>query len=144
MRLIYHPTGSTLSDYALRQWLAAATAAVDAPPAPGVILDTINPDYPWSLEPEYLADDRETQGGKFYSRVRASRLLGTINFSGIHSSDIPAWRACYAATQGFRLPVVLRLPELNIINAVAPAKVFPLALVSLESWSGSLNVVQWL
>lgn len=142
MRVVYHPSAATLSDLALNQWLIATLAAIDSPPSPSVALELCNPDYPWQFEPEYLADDRETQGGHVHSIVRATRLTGVLNISAVHSSEIPAWRNWYAATVGFRKPFVLRLPDLTVLAAVAPAKKFPLSLVSLEEWAGSLNVVQ--
>lgn len=142
MRVVYHPSGATLSDYALNQWLIATLAAIDNPPSPGVALELCNPDYPWQFELEYLADDRETQGGKTFSRIRTTRLTGVLNMSTVHSSEIPAWRNWYAATVGFRIPFVLRLPDLTVLAAVSPAKKFPLSLVSLEEWAGLLNVVQ--
>jgi hypothetical protein len=144
MRIVYHPDSATMSDYALGQWLSATLAAIDNPPAPGIALDLGNPDYPWSFEPEYLADDRETSGGKCFSRIRATRLQGMLNMSAVHSGELPAWRGWYAATLGFRRPFALRLPELTVLGAVAPVKKFPLALVSLEEWAGQINVVEWL
>ena len=65
---------------------------------------------------------------------------GTLNFSGVHSADIPGWRLWYAATQGFRLPFALELPDGARLIATAPAAAFPLALIDLESWSGSLTL----
>lgn len=142
MRVVYHPNGATLTPYAMSLWLAATVAAIGNPPAPGVALDLGDPDYPWRFETGYLADDRETQGGKTFSRIHATRLQGTLNFSGVPSSELPGWLAWYEATQGFRQTFVLQLPDMTVLRAVAPAIQFPLELVKQERWAGSLNVVE--
>lgn len=147
MHVAYHPNGAALTAYALNLWLTAALAAVPTAPAgeivtvpvPGILLDLGLPNYPWQVETDYLSDDRETQGGKTYSRIRAERRQGRLNFSGVPSCMIDQWRAWHVATRGGRIPFIVQLPDLSAMIAVAPGS-FPLSLVSMERWAGSLAV----
>ena len=140
MRIIYHPAGQTLRPAVLRQMLNAALADMSVPVSPLVALDIGLPDYPYQIGKQYLADDRKTLGGATYSRVVASLSSGALNFSGVHSADIAGWRAWFDATNGFRLPFAVELPDMQRLVATAAADRFPLVLVDHETWDGSLNL----
>ena len=147
MIFIYHPDAAVMTPYALRQWLDSTEAAavtdreITAPPVSGRLLDLGLPDYPWQFEPRHLAEDRETQGGAHFSRLRAIRRQGTLNFSNVPGSVIPHWRAWHVATQGGRLPFLAQLPGLAVLPVLAPGD-FPLSLVRLERWRGALNLIE--
>lgn len=151
MIFIYHPDAATMTAYALRQWLASTLADVlstppadreiTTPPSAGALLDLGLPDYPWQFEPRHLTDDRETQGGVHFSRLRAIRRQGTLNFSSVPGSVIPHWRAWHTATQGGRLPFIAQLPDLAVLPVLTPGD-FPLSLVRLERWRGALNLIE--
>ena len=140
MRVVYDPSGAGMPDATLRARLLAALSDMGHPPAPLVALDLGLPDYPYQIDAVYLTDDRETQGGVTHSRLRAVLRRGELNFSSVHTDDVAAWRAWYAATQGFRRPFAVELPDGQTLLAAAPANRFPLILTSLESWEGSLSL----
>lgn len=138
MRIAYHPNSSTLRPDQLKTWLAAAALNIDAVPAPGVVLEITDPNYPFSFENSVVADDRITQGGASYAVVRYSARSGQWDYSNIHSAEVDSWRDWYSATQGMRLPFIAEIGAANY-RAVAPGA-FPLTLVKLERWAGQLNV----
>lgn len=143
MRIVYHPAPASLTDTALRAWLAATLASMASPPAPGIALDIGQPDYPYRVEQRIIASDRSTQGGQVWSRVTGRRLEGTLTFSNVHSTELAGWRAWYEATDGYRRPFAVELPDGRCFAAVAPGE-FPLTLVSLEICEGALALVEWL
>ena len=142
MRIVYHPTGSALKSSQLRALLDAALLNMSTPALPLVALDMGLPDYPYQIEPLFLSDDRRTLGGTSYSRINAILVSGTLNFSNIHSSEVAGWRAMYSATQGMRLPFAVELPDGRCIVATAAGERFPLALVDLETWDGSITITE--
>lgn len=138
MKIAYHPDAASLTPAALAAWLIAAIADIDAPPAPGIAATITRPNYPAAFETGVVADDRATQGGVGYSRILYRGRTGTLDFTNVPHGEIPAWRAWYAATLGFRLPSVIELDAAYAI--VAPSGAFPLQLVRQERWAGRLEI----
>lgn len=140
MRIAYHSTGASLSDYALGVWLAAAQAALDAVSAPGTLVTLADPRHPHRFEAAVLSDDRITQGGAVYSRILGTVRRGEFEFPTIADADAAAWRTWHAATYGGRLPFVVELPLTREVVIVKAAVEQPLVQSSYRRWQPS----QWL
>lgn len=141
MRIVY-PTSTPT------HWASVAGGITNTPQTgdlvvAGLLIDLGPPNYPYKFEAEVLADDRQTQGGLVYSKVRATRRQGVFAFGNIHSSKLPAWRSWYFWTQGFRIPFYIEFPDTTLVRCVAPGA-FPLALVKLERWAGSFTAMETL
>lgn len=102
MRIAYHPDGATLSAYALAQWIAAARADLHA--APSIVIAVSDPKHPYFFGPEILADDRETQGGARYSRLRSRRRRAALQFNTVLEDEEALWQGWQLATNGGRIP----------------------------------------
>lgn len=109
MRLAYHPNAATMTAYALNAW--AAQSAVDVFSGGGVVVTVSNPKHPYRFGVEVVADDRETQGGNLYSRVRSVRRRGTLEFPVCTSDENNVWVAWYLATLGGRVQFMIEEPE---------------------------------
>lgn len=142
MRIAYHPSGSSLSTFALNAWIAAALADITA--SPGVVVNVQRPNYPYPFKPNTNADDRMTRGGRGFSRIQYTARAGSWKFSSVPNAQIAIWDAWYAATQGFRVPFVVELPLSGGNAAVRAPGPYPLVLDKPLLWSGSLNVQEYL
>jgi hypothetical protein len=120
MRIAYHSTGASLTDYALGIWLTAAKSAIGLVTSPGVLVTLADPTHPHRFESAVLADDRITQGGAQFSRILGTVRRGEFEFPTIADGDAAAWRSWHAATYGGRIPFVVELPltkEVVIVKA---------------------------
>lgn len=144
MRIAYHPTGAAVTAYALAQWLDAARLDIAA--APGTVATLADPKHPYAFGSEILADDRETQGGKRYSRIRAVRRRATLEFPSISMADDAAWQAWHLATQGGRVPFVWEEPTTRELIAVTCTVTGLVSRIEQyqRSQPVSLELVEWL
>lgn len=144
MRLAYHSTGASLSDYALGVWLAASRAALGSVSAPGVLATLADPRHPHAFELAVLADDRSTQGGAMFSRILGSVRRGRFEFNTIADADAAAWRSWHAATYGGRIPFVLELPLTREVVIVKAAVATPLEQTHYRRWQpAAWDLVEW-
>ena len=134
MRLAYHPTGASLSAYALGVWLAAAKANIGAVAAPGVLVTLADPLYPFSFESAVLSDDRKTQAGVPYSRITGAVRRGTLDHARATNDEATAIRAWHAATLGGRIPFVVELPPSAEAVIVKTTVVHPLSRINWCLW----------
>lgn len=142
MRVCYHSGASALQPAQLSAWLTATLAlsgaAFTAIASPAVLVSLTDWDYPMAFETAVVADDRVTLGGVGYALERYRGRAGDWSFSRVHTVEIAAWRAWYAATAGFRLPSIVEIgSDRHAIVAPGP---FPLELTGFERWGGSMSV----
>jgi hypothetical protein len=126
MRIAYHSTGASLTDYALGLWLAASQAALGSVSAPGVLVTLADPKHPHAFELAVLSVDRSTQGGAVFSRILGSVRRGRFDFNTIADADAATWRAWHAATYGGRVPFIVELPltkEVVIVKSTVAAAI---------------------
>ncbi len=142
MRIAYHPDGATLSAYALSQWIAAALTDIAA--APGVVISVSDPKHPYFFGAEIQSDDRETQGGARFSRVRTVRRRAALEFNLVRENEDALWRAWHLATLGGRTPFIWEEPLTGELITVQSA----LSTVSRRETyrryqPASLELVEW-
>ena len=142
MRIAYHPDGATLSAYDLSQWIASALSDISA--APGVVIAVNHPKHPYFFGPEIQSDDRETQGGVRFSRVRAIRRRASLEFNLCKPEIDALWRAWHLATLGGRIPFIWEEPLTGELITVQSA----LSTVSRRETyrryqPASLELVEW-
>ena len=142
MRIAYHPNGATLSAYALAQWVSAALADMDAPG--GVVIRVNDPKHPYFFGPEIVADDRETQGGARFSRLRSIRRRASMEFNLCKPEIEALWRGWHLATHGGRIAFVWEEPLTGERIAVQSA----LSTVSRRETyrryqPASLELIEW-
>lgn len=142
MRIAYHPNGATLSAYALAQWVSAALADMDAPG--GVVIRVNDPKHPYFFGPEIVADDRETQGGARFSRLRSIRRRASLEFQLCKPEIEARWRDWHLATHGGRIAFVWEEPLTGERIAVQSA----LSTVSRRETyrryqPASLELIEW-
>ena len=142
MRIAYHPDGATLSAYDLSQWIASALSDISA--APGVVIAVNHPKHQYFFGPEIQSDDRETQGGVRFSRVRAIRRRASLEFNLCKPEIDALWRAWHLATLGGRIPFIWEEPLTGELITVQSA----LSTVSRRETyrryqPASLELVEW-
>lgn len=141
MRVLYRPDGDTLTRAQLRAWVALTLADFEG--AAGVMIEITDPQYPYAFERSAVADDRRTQGGVHYARIRYQGRSGSWVFGLVPEVEMPDWRAWYDATMGLRLPFVAEAPGLGPVACLAPGP-FPLQQQSPLRWGGQMAVEEWL
>lgn len=139
MNIAYNPDGASMTRDDLFAWCLSVLDLVVSPgiftaPDPAVVIQITQPDYPYIFEASTIADDRVTLGGIGYSKLRYTARMGNWTFSNIWQAEISDWRLWYAATQGFRLPFVVDLPDGSGGAIVRAPCAFPLALTAFERW----------
>lgn len=142
MRIAYHPDGASLSAYQLAQWIAAARSNLAA--APGVVITVNDPKHPYFFGPEIQSDDRETQGGARFSRVRTVLRRASMEFNLCKPEIEQRWRAWHLATLGGRIPFIWEEPLTGELIAVQSA----LSTVSRRETyrryqPASLELIEW-
>lgn len=94
----------------------------------GIYIDMDNPTLPYSAAQNVSAQDVQTIGGAFASRIRYERYEADVQFENISAATIAQVRQWYNGTSGFRSPFIVRLPLLNVsVYGVAPSNTFPFA-----------------
>ena len=143
MRIAYHPNAANMSDYALRVWLAAAS--IDVFSGGGVVVSVGTPKHPYSFGVEVTADDRETQAGQMYSRVRSVKRRGVIEFPVCSPTQNDVWKAWYVATLGGRVPFMI---EDSLTSEWVTVKAKNAGVPTLTEYQlyqpATLEVVEWL
>lgn len=138
MRLAYHPNAATLSDYALDIWLAATVAAWPTVGA-GTLISLTAPKYPFRIEPDTSADDRQTRGGKLFSKINFTRREAALEFPPISPDEVLLWRAFYSATKGFRKPFILEHPQTREKIILSGGQPFPFTLTTRNRYTGQVK-----
>ncbi|GBG03896.1 hypothetical protein AZSI13_32230 [Azospira sp. I13] len=139
LRFAYHLNGKGLSHAALRRWCRGVVdAGLAGVVAPGDVVELTTPSLPWAFEQSVVADDRVSEGGKSFSRIKYTGREGVWTFANVQEAEVPAWRSWYLATAGGRLPFVLEFRDvLHVVVAPGP---FPLVMQRAEIWAGQLTV----
>lgn len=138
MKIAYHPDSATLSAAVLDAWLAATLAAWPDAGA-GTLITVRDPKHPMRIEADTAADDRTTQGGRQFSKIKYTRREIALEFPPIRESEAAIWRAFYAATNGFRLPFIIEHPLTMGKIVVHGGQAFPFTLTSRDGYSGSVK-----
>ena len=119
MRIAYHPNGSSMTTYQLRQWVNSAKSNPSAPPS--ILITVSHPTYPYDFGLSVMADDRKTVGGDDYSRILSARRRGQMTFGISDATENELWKAWHSATLGGRVPYLLEEPLTNEWIAVTSA-----------------------
>lgn len=102
-----------------------------------------NPDYPYSFEQNVVSDDVESMNGHVYSKIKYKRRKAQLNFSNIGSNyEIDEWIDLYDKTNGFRTPFLFTDPLSQAEFSVVSSGDFPFKLESLDSWAGSITLIE--
>ena len=142
MRIAYHPGGAQLSAYELAQWISAALADINA--APGVVIRVNAPKNPYFFGQEIQADDRETQGGARYSRLRSIRRRASLEFQLCRPEIDALWRGWHLATLGGRIPFVWEEPLTGELIAVTSAVSTVTRMETYRRYQpASLELIEW-
>lgn len=110
MRLAYHPNGVNLTSYALNAWLQQAKIDILSVPN-AVLADVGAPAHPYKFGGVVLSDDRETQTGLQYSRIKSVRRMASIEFPVCSIERKDVWDAWYVATLGGRVQFMFEEPN---------------------------------
>lgn len=143
MRIAYHPTGSSLTLYAINLWVTTSIANWPTVGA-GTLITVSNPQYPFRLDTDVVGDDRTTRGGVNYSKILYTRKNATIDFDLFSPAELTAWRTFYTATKGFRLPFIVEHPLTLELVAMSGGQEFPFSEISYQQYKGSVKWGQYL
>ncbi len=108
------------------------------------MISVSDPKHPYFFGAEIQSDDRETQGGASFSRVRTVRRPAAREFNLARENEDALWRAWHLATLGGRTPFIWEEPLTGELITVQSA----LSTVSRRETyrryqPASLELVEW-
>jgi hypothetical protein len=136
MRIAYHPTGSALHPSALDALLVTWAAAWPTVSG-GTLLVITAPKRPFKFEADTTATDRQTLGGRQWSKIHNTQKVARLEFF-VNSTEAATWRTFYAATNGFRLPFIVEHPQTLVKTTMQGSGPFPLSETEYRMHSGSV------
>jgi len=110
----------------------------------GTIHNIDRPTYPYYFDKAVKSTDRETLGGRFYSKINSVRRVSKMNWKLVHKDRVDNWRSWFDNSNSFRNPfAILDLMNDDVVLCTSTND-FPLQLDVSNLYGGSMELTEYL